>query len=104
MSMQNPRQSRRAKEKEKKMFAAITSKVNEVASTNAINSSVAFNFTAMQLTLAAICAALFLICLVRWLSGKKTGAVDCALAASIPVVLYFSNFFDGAVKLLGGGN
>jgi uncharacterized membrane protein len=69
-----------------------------------VNQSVAFNFTAMQLTLAAICAALLAISLVRWLSGKKTGLVDCALVASIPVILYFSSFFDGAVKLLGGGN
>ena len=82
-------------------FSTITSRANEVANSNAINSSVAFNFSAMQITMAAICAALFLISLVRWLSGKKTGVVDCALAASIPVVLYFSNFFDGAVKLLG---
>ena len=85
-------------------FNALTARANEVANSNAINSSVAFNFTAMQLTMAAICAALMLITLVRWLSSKKTGVVDCALAASIPVVLYFSGFFDGAVKLLGGGN
>lgn len=65
------------------------------------NSNVAFNFSVMQFVVAAICAALSLICFVRWSGKKKTGVVDCALAVSIPVVLYFAGFFDGAVKLLG---
>jgi hypothetical protein len=70
----------------------------------AINTNVAFNFTSFQLAVSAICFALLAITLVRWLSEKHTGLIDCALAVALPVVLFFAGFFDGAVKLLGGGN
>ena len=60
-----------------------------------INLNISLNY--FQLSVVAIVGLLFLISAVRWMSKKPTGAVEVLLVVSLPVVLWFSNFFSAKI-------